>query len=213
RRRDRLSAARRNAGGDPLALRSGTHPGDLGHPGAGTPRQEGDPLPRRDDRRGDGGARRVRDAQQGTARRGGRRGAERCPDADAGAPAQEDAPAACAAAMVRHGVVAGATTEPSRRRPFLKPLTSHPYMICLTAGGHVALAKCRFTWMAAARRAGSVGVWGAPPAASAPPTTRAPTHAASREAHKPEAADARTAAGASRRAGRRPRTRWRRRGY
>ena len=61
--RVRLGAAGGGAGGDPLDLRGRARAGHLGDAGARELAKDGPPVARRDHRRGDGGARRVRDAQ------------------------------------------------------------------------------------------------------------------------------------------------------
>ncbi len=90
-------------GGDPLALRGGTRTRHLGDPGARLVRSKGDALARGDDRRRDGGARRVRDAQQGAAHPRGRCCSRRRPRPHGSTPSEEDFTPARAARMVRRG--------------------------------------------------------------------------------------------------------------
>ena len=85
---------RRDAGGDPVGLRGRPGAGGMGDPGARGPGQGWRALARRDDRCGDGGAGRMRHAQQGAERLRRGRGARPAAPPDGGAPGQEDADAA-----------------------------------------------------------------------------------------------------------------------
>ena len=97
--RARLRQAHRNAGGNPVALRGGAHAGGVGDAGARQlcARRRGEP--RRDDRRGDGSRRRMRDAQQGAVSRRRRRFPARCADPHGSPPRQEIRPLPSAQAM------------------------------------------------------------------------------------------------------------------
>jgi Pyruvate kinase, barrel domain len=64
--RMRLPAARRGAGRNPLDLRGGPYAGDLGNAGAGVAGENGNSLAVGNHGCGDGGARGVRHAQQGS---------------------------------------------------------------------------------------------------------------------------------------------------
>src|SRR6185503_17060538 len=99
---DRLRAAGGDAGGDPVALRGGTRASDLGHPGTGGAGEVRPADARRDDRRGDGRPRRVRDAEQGPQRRRGGHRAARTAATDDRTSGEEDLAAAGAALVVSY---------------------------------------------------------------------------------------------------------------
>lgn len=85
----RIRAPGRGPGGDPVVVRGRPRARHLGHAGAREPGQVRAALARRGHRRGHGRARRVRHAEQGPARAGGRALPGRRPAADAGTSAEE----------------------------------------------------------------------------------------------------------------------------
>ena len=97
----RVRAPGRGAGRDAVGLRGSAHAGRLGDASARVAGQDRAAIARRDHRRGDGRARRVRDAQQGPAHRRGAAHARRHPAPHAVAPVEEAAVAAGAEGLER----------------------------------------------------------------------------------------------------------------
>ena len=112
----RLRAPGRGPGGDPVGLRGGAPARGLGDAGAGDAGQDGTAVARRDHRRGDGRARRVRDAQQGPAHPGRHAHARRHPASHAGPPVEEAAAAAGAEVLGRAAGGRGGRAAAARRR-------------------------------------------------------------------------------------------------